>query len=73
MVDTQIKVKPDTASVRVLSIDGGGTRGRAPLEFVRVLQDRLRLPCPVQHHFDVVYGTSSGKLLGGLKWAKLMG
>jgi hypothetical protein len=31
------------------------------LEFVRVLQDRLGLPCPVQRHFDVVYGTSSGK------------
>ncbi|KFA53721.1 hypothetical protein S40293_09644 [Stachybotrys chartarum IBT 40293] len=59
----QIKVKPDTASVRVLSIDGGGTRGRAPLEFVQVLQNRLGLPCPVQHHFDMVYGTSSGAII----------
>lgn len=61
MPGIRIRIKPDTASVRVLSIDGGGTRGRIPLEFIRVLQDRLGLPCPVQRHFDVVYGTSSGK------------
>ncbi|KAH8655641.1 patatin-like phospholipase-like protein [Xylariales sp. PMI_506] len=61
--DLQVRVKPDTATVRVLSIDGGGTRGRAPLEFVRVLQDRIGLPCPVQRHFDVVYGTSSGAII----------
>ncbi len=62
MPDISIKVKPDTASVRVLSIDGGGTRGRVPLEFIRVLQDRLRLPYAIQRNFDVVYGTSSGTL-----------
>ncbi|KAM7210560.1 hypothetical protein V8F06_014060, partial [Rhypophila decipiens] len=61
--DIHIKVKPDTASVRMLSIDGGGTRGRVPLEFIRVLQDRLRLPYPIQRNFDVVYGTSSGAII----------
>lgn len=60
-MDIQIRVKPDTASVRVLSIDGGGTRGRAPLEFVRVLQERIGLPCLVQRYFDMAYGTSSGE------------
>lgn len=55
-----IAVKPDTASVRILSIDGGGTRGRAPLEFIRVLQKHIGIPYPVQGHFDIVYGTSSG-------------
>ncbi len=59
--DVRIRVKPDTASVRVLSIDGGGARGRAPLEFLQVLQDHVDLPYPVQQNFDVIYGTSSGK------------
>lgn len=57
----RIRVKPDTASIRVLSIDGGGTRGRIPLEFLQILQDSIGLPYPVQRNFDVVYGTSSGK------------
>ncbi|KAI1359471.1 patatin-like phospholipase-like protein [Xylaria arbuscula] len=58
-----IRVKPDTSGVRVLSIDGGGTRGRVPLEFLQVLQDELKLPYPVQRHFDLVYGTSSGAII----------
>ncbi|KAK3933650.1 acyl transferase/acyl hydrolase/lysophospholipase [Diplogelasinospora grovesii] len=61
--DVRIRMKPDTASVRVLSIDGGGVRGRAPLEFIQVLQDCVGLPCPVQQHFDVIYGTSSGAII----------
>lgn len=56
-----VRVKPDTASVRVLSFDGGGTRGLASLGFFQVLQDSVGLPYPVQRNFDVVYGTSSGK------------
>jgi hypothetical protein len=56
-----IKIKPKTATARVLSIDGGGSRGRVPLEFIQVLQDRIGLPYPVQENFDVAYGTSSGK------------
>lgn len=55
-----VRVKPPTATARVLSIDGGGTRGRAPLEFLQMLQDAIALPYPVQRHFDVIYGTSSG-------------
>ncbi|KAH7303728.1 acyl transferase/acyl hydrolase/lysophospholipase [Stachybotrys elegans] len=58
-----IRVKPDTAGIRVLSIDGGGTRGRVPLEFIHILQERIGLPCPVQRNFDVVYGTSSGAII----------
>ncbi|KAH7303139.1 acyl transferase/acyl hydrolase/lysophospholipase [Stachybotrys elegans] len=56
-------VKPDTAGIRVLSIDGGGTRGRVPLEFIHILQERIGLPYPVQRNFDVVYGTSSGAII----------
>jgi hypothetical protein len=59
--NVQIRVKPDTASPRILSIDGGGARGRAPLEFLRVLQHTIALPYPVQRNFDMVFGTSSGR------------
>lgn len=62
-VDTaglRIRVKPDTATTRILSIDGGGARGCIPLEFLQVLQNSIGLPYPVQRNFDVVYGTSSG-------------
>jgi len=59
---TNVRVKPSTASIRVLSIDGGGTRGIIPLEFIRALEDRVALPhYSVQRNFDVIYGTSSGK------------
>ncbi|KAM3560564.1 hypothetical protein ARSEF4850_003607 [Beauveria asiatica] len=58
----RIRIKPDTADARILSIDGGGIRGRGPLEFLRVLEDTIDLPVPVQRHFDVVFGTSSGAM-----------
>jgi hypothetical protein len=56
-----VRIKPKTATVRVLSIDGGGVRGIVPLAFLQVLQDRIGLLHPVQENFDVVYGTSSGE------------
>ncbi|KAM3448970.1 hypothetical protein NHJ6243_010036, partial [Beauveria neobassiana] len=58
----RIRIKPDTADARILSIDGGGIRGRGPLEFLRVLEEMIDLPVPVQRHFDVVFGTSSGAM-----------
>ncbi|KAJ9133184.1 FabD/lysophospholipase-like protein [Pleurostoma richardsiae] len=56
-----IRSWPPTAGFRVLSIDGGGARGRIPLEFIQVFQEHL--PYPVQENFDVVFGTSSGALV----------
>ena len=55
-----IQLKPKGAGVRVLSLDGGGTRGRALLEFLRVLQEQINLPLPIQQNFDLVFDTSSG-------------
>jgi hypothetical protein len=57
-----VKIKPKTATARVLSIDGGGVRGIVPLAFLKILQDLIGLPYPVQNHFDVAYGTSSGQV-----------
>jgi hypothetical protein len=59
--DVKVKTKPDNAGVIALSIDGGGIRGRIPLSFLQVLQDRIGLPIPVQENFDIAFGTSSGE------------
>ena len=63
--ERRIRIKPDTADVRILSIDGGGIRGRGPLEFLRVLEEMIDLPVSVPRHFDVVFGTSSGRHFPG--------
>jgi hypothetical protein len=56
----RVKVKPPTATVRLLSIDGGGARGIIPLIFLQVLEERIGLPYPVQENFHFAFGTSSG-------------
>ncbi|KAI9761709.1 MAG: hypothetical protein M1840_001713 [Geoglossum simile] len=58
-----VKVKPPTAGVRVLSIDGGGVRGVVPLVFLELLEKRIGLPCPIRGFFDTCWGTSSGLYL----------
>lgn len=55
-----LRQKPATAAIRILSIDGGGGKAPIPLSFLLEIEKAVRLPFPVQHHFDVVYGTSSG-------------
>jgi hypothetical protein len=59
----RIRVKPATAGVRLLSIDGGGVRAVIPIQFLRALEQALDLDIPVQEHFDLSYGTSSGKTI----------
>ena len=60
-------MKPPTAGVRLLSIDGGGVRGVLPLQALGNLEatfNRLTgLSGPIQEHFDLALGTSSGKSL----------
>ncbi|KAK2036226.1 FabD/lysophospholipase-like protein [Colletotrichum somersetense] len=61
-----VRMKPDTATARVLCFDGGGTRGKYPLMLLKQLQDSINLPNhPVQQNFDVIYGTSSGAITAG--------
>ncbi|OCK74562.1 FabD/lysophospholipase-like protein [Lepidopterella palustris CBS 459.81] len=60
--NVRFKVKPDTAGVVVLSIDGGGIRGRGPLQTLQLLQGKV--PYPIQENVDVVYGTSCVSALG---------
>ena len=56
-----VRVHPPTAGAGVLCIDGGGTRGVLPLEFLKRIQDRIGLQIPIQKFFKLVLGTSSGK------------
>lgn len=55
-----LRVKPVTAGFRVLSIDGGGIRAVIPIQFLRALEQAIGLDMPIQEHFDLGYGTSSG-------------
>jgi hypothetical protein len=58
--DVTVRVKPVTAGFRVLSIDGGGIRAVVPIQFLRALEQAVGLEMPIQEHFDLSYGTSSG-------------
>jgi len=59
--NTTIRVHQPTAGVSVLCFDGGGVRGMLPLLFLKLLQERINLPIPVQRFFKAVFGVSSGK------------
>jgi len=58
--EVSIKVKPPTATVRLLSIDGGGAKGIIPLVFLQALEEKIGLPYPVQENFHYIIGTSIG-------------
>ena len=66
-VSFRAHMKPPTAGVRLLSIDGGGVRGVLPLKALGNLEatfNRLAGPSgPIQEHFNIALGTSSGKSL----------
>ena len=55
-------VKPPSAGVTLLSIDGGGNRGLIPLKFLGRIQKVLG-DCPIQNVVDMAFGTSSGNSL----------
>ena len=59
-ISFKISLKPPTAGIRVLCIDGGGIRGVVPLLALREVEKAIGLPCKLQEHFDLVVGTSSG-------------
>lgn len=60
VTEQQIVLKPPTAGVRLLSVDGGGVRGVVPLQFLNLLQIALGPGGRVQDFFDVAVGTSAG-------------
>ena len=58
--DVEVRVRPPTAGVGVLCIDGGGARGIIPLAVMKLLQDRLG-PIPLQRCITVSFGVSVGQ------------
>src|SRR5205814_7260003 len=57
------KLKPPTAGVRILCIDGGGVRGIIPLNVMALLQILAGQDFHVQDLFDLKFGTSAGGTL----------
>lgn len=56
----QAKLLPPTCGIRFISIDGGGSKGIVPLEYLDAFEEVLGLPYPLQEHFDYGIGTSIG-------------
>ena len=56
-----VGLRPFTAGLRLLSVDGGGTLGVIAIGFMDVLQGVLGSVWRIQDLFDVAYGTSVGK------------
>ncbi len=60
-VQATFRLKPPTAGVRILSVDGGGIRGIVSLQWLLELEARLDLSSSLSDYFDFALGTSSGE------------
>jgi hypothetical protein len=55
-----VKLKPPTAGVRIMSLDGGGIRGIVSLTEISLLQELAGPDLPIQDFFNLTVGTSAG-------------
>jgi predicted acylesterase/phospholipase RssA len=55
---------PRDGKFRILSLDGGGSKGFYTLGVLREIEAALK--CPLYKHFDLVYGTSTGAIIASL-------
>ncbi|KAK6342107.1 hypothetical protein TWF730_001585 [Orbilia blumenaviensis] len=60
----EFALKPPSAGVRVLSLDGGGVRGLSQLIFLRHLEQALGPGLQLTSFFDLIVGTSTGAHIG---------
>jgi hypothetical protein len=67
-----IDLKGPTTGVKILCVDGGGSRGIIPLEELSSLQEMAGPDLPIQDFFDLKFGTSAGKHLVILKFFRLI-
>ena len=56
-----IGIRPPTAGVGILCIDGGGARGIIPLVLLKRIYEQIDLPIPIQKYFKLAFGISSGQ------------
>jgi hypothetical protein len=66
-----VKLKPPTAGVSLLSMDGGGIRGIVSIESLALVQSAFGSLCKIQDMFDMVFGTSAGRLERNWPWHSL--
>jgi predicted acylesterase/phospholipase RssA len=55
---------PKDGNLRILSLDGGGSKGFYTLGVLREIEALLN--CPLYKHFDLVFGTSTGAIIAAL-------
>ena len=67
-----VGLKPLTAGLRILSVDGGGTRGVIAIEILNILQYILGEMWRIQDLFDIAFGTSVGRSDRGLNGTLLI-
>lgn len=63
---TKFYLKPSTAGIRAIISEGGGIRGIIPLAFLKEIEMAIRLPMDIREHFDIAFGSSSGRCVRGL-------
>jgi hypothetical protein len=61
----KVPVRPQTSGLRILSLDGGGVRGIIQLVTLRRLESLINLGLPLGQFFDLIVGTSAGKITPG--------
>jgi RING-type zinc-finger len=61
----KISLRPKSAGVRILSLDGGGVRGVVELKILERIELEMGLGVPISDLFDLMVGTSSGWYLPG--------
>lgn len=54
----------DSSQIKILSFDGGGVRGTASLEILKIIQKDTGIDC--HKHFDIFAGTSTGSIIAVL-------
>ncbi|KAF8248857.1 FabD/lysophospholipase-like protein [Wilcoxina mikolae CBS 423.85] len=59
----EIIIKPPTAGLRILSLDGGGIRSIVQLVILKELERVIDLNIPIQDFFDLIIGTSGGGIV----------
>lgn len=57
-----VEYRPDLSGIRLLSLDGGGVRGIIQLSILKRLEALIDLEMPFGELFDMMVGTSTGKL-----------
>jgi len=56
------RLHPRCAGVRALTLDGGGIRGIVEIAVLEKLDAVIGLDIPLRNYFDLIMGTSTGKL-----------